>query len=715
MSNVVVVVLSLTILVVVVANVVLWSYEMNQLDWERMQEGVSILGVTRSVASSWFPVQGEYTVNIGSRVSGTYEDTQAVDGSYETFREETETSSYNTRAFISYRSTSGSGTSYPKYRDYDGDSWDELESELASTGSPIRHVRVAYCPKSDRYKEKIVVALSDDGYLDAYVWDGTVWTTYSDVGRVWLSAPSGARRPFDVAYEKESGRVMLVYGNTETDGTKDLSYRIWDGVTWGEERYIDDVGHSGHIKVSYVELATKLVSGSNEIGLIYTDSTNSDAVAMIWNGTSWGDQQEITGSVSTVSRGVIAIAYEQQSGYLMAVAGQGSLIAWSRYTTQWSTPDTFDINPYATASMSWLVLKADPSSNRLMLLSLDRAYDACASDWTGSSWGATTRLDSRLETYSYRALDGDWEPTGSRFIAVAGDRNVDAISYKIWTPESGWDPSEPNVWTRYDGLTTDQRWVQVRHDPRGVGSAKLWIATLDDGYDLVLTKWNGSDMGDQIQVTSNVGTLSYESFEVEFQVTVSETIDQRLEIVGTFLIDTAAYPLDEVQTVEVQIKLRAGDGLERWFLKAYNWTSATYSDAGFNSTAGHAPTTGWDYYAVNLTDQWGSYVHENGTVRVEFVDEGADDTQTTIDIDFLAVRVVVQGASFRVKNTGASTIHVVSIWVTNSTVHQRYEADFFVNSGESALYARRDILLPEGGFVVKVVTERGNVAVFSVG
>jgi len=37
-SNVVVFVLGLVIIVVIVSNVFLWNYEMNQLDWQKMQE-----------------------------------------------------------------------------------------------------------------------------------------------------------------------------------------------------------------------------------------------------------------------------------------------------------------------------------------------------------------------------------------------------------------------------------------------------------------------------------------------------------------------------------------------------------------------------------------------------------------------------------------------------------------------------------------------------
>jgi hypothetical protein len=51
--------------------------------------------------------------------------------------------------------------------------------------------------------------------------------------------------------------------------------------------------------------------------------------------------------------------------------------------------------------------------------------------------------------------------------------------------------------------------------------------------------------------------------------------------------------------------------------------------------------------------------------------------------------------------------------VNNATVHKRYDADVFINSGETLPYTRTDIALPEGNYIIKVVTERGNIAVYS--
>jgi len=80
--------LSLVIVVVIVVNVVLWSYQMNQFDLERMHENVKITNVADINGSSpWFPAESEFNIDAGSRLSGTYSDTQSVDGSFESFSE----------------------------------------------------------------------------------------------------------------------------------------------------------------------------------------------------------------------------------------------------------------------------------------------------------------------------------------------------------------------------------------------------------------------------------------------------------------------------------------------------------------------------------------------------------------------------------------------------------------------------------------------------
>jgi Na+-transporting NADH:ubiquinone oxidoreductase subunit NqrC len=87
-------------------------------------------------------------------------------------------------------------------------------------------------------------------------------------------------------------------------------------------------------------------------------------------------------------------------------------------------------------------------------------------------------------------------------------------------------------------------------------------------------------------------------------------------------------------------------------------------------------------------------------------------TQETLTLANVT-RIEPTGLSIEVKNTGAISLHIVAVWVSDSTEHQRYDADVFLNAGETATYNRTDIALPQDAFLAKVVTERGNIAVFS--
>src|SRR3972149_6878890 len=87
-STVIVVMLSLVLVVIIVGNVVLWSYQMNQVDMDRIQETLSLVNVTRITRSPWSTAQNEYSINVGTRLSGTYTATTTSDGLYESFMEE---------------------------------------------------------------------------------------------------------------------------------------------------------------------------------------------------------------------------------------------------------------------------------------------------------------------------------------------------------------------------------------------------------------------------------------------------------------------------------------------------------------------------------------------------------------------------------------------------------------------------------------------------
>jgi len=70
--------------------------------------------------------------------------------------------------------------------------------------------------------------------------------------------------------------------------------------------------------------------------------------------------------------------------------------------------------------------------------------------------------------------------------------------------------------------------------------------------------------------------------------------------------------------------------------------------------------------------------------------------------------------TFTFQNDGSFTVHLVGLWIDNSTLHQRYAISVYINSGDTASYSSAEVNLPQGPYTVKVVTERGNTAVYLV-
>lgn len=152
-------------------------------------------------------------------------------------------------------------------------------------------------------------------------------------------------------------------------------------------------------------------------------------------------------------------------------------------------------------------------------------------------------------------------------------------------------------------------------------------------------------------------------------------------------------------------------------LQLYNYTLDDYPASGDGYIAYTSDSTSDTDEARSQTIEVNPAHFRNSTGHWRMRVEGVKTTDTQFDFkaDWIEIEPAkTTGTIFTFENEGSFTCHLVSLWINNSTVHKSYEVSIFINSGENLPYFRADIVIPSGQHVAKAVTERGNVAVFSV-
>ena len=491
------------------------------------------------------------TITTGTKVAGTFPtDIQTQNNVYIQYRESTDA----VESVAAYRSNTGTNTvNSPKTRTWDGSSW-TAETEQATAGSPLRAVREAYSPVKPN--ERIIVTLSDDGWLDAYVCTPTCSAT-NNIGQVWSTPPSNAAVPFDIAYEQRSGDALLVYGVLSTNTARDIAYKVWQGGFWGTEQYLDDTTESTDVQYTVIKLASQ--RGSDRIGLIGGDSTNKGN-AWIWGGSAFGNFQQIDSTIVGATHEEVAIGWESGSGNLVAVAIDVGVprVSYRVYTTSWSayaqSPDCASTGQ----SASWVVLKPNPVStaNDMILAMGDNTPFLGTCYWNGSSFvnGQTHGSGNLDNGGATRPFDFAWENTGSKGLLVWGT-TAGQITYRTY--------AAPNTWGTITNVamgSNKHAWVTLRTNPLPrTGATKILGAVMElTANDLGAIRWDGSvfTVVGASTLTANTGTTTYQSYDLQYHVTNGDQLNVRYDWVSvpagdTYTLQVKGYREDEDVNVQV--------------------------------------------------------------------------------------------------------------------------------------------------------------------
>jgi len=723
-SNVIVVMLSLVLIVVIVGNVVLWSYQMNQLDWEKMQEKIEITNVERAIRSSWFTSENNYTINNGTYVGGKYKDTWTVNDVFETFREAS--SSYYDNYYPSNYTLFGS-TSYVSGSLSDLQSNNSTYMTFGSYNTVINNSQnfidiqsnVDGLPDKGTHSNFANMQAGPDGIYDTLTEADTGGTfgeapnsgsnyvstsaNYMYLG-VYSCSVSGAVTQVSFYGRGASGGYVKAVitdssGNILTNGVSDpLSYPataayytcVWSGnkpsVTAGNTYWIGIIA----------SVAGRLYYYSSTGGTSKTDTSNSYSSPTSPNDATSGTYRWRRMQATVVNYQLdlevqwTDANYTRTNEFLCIYAGtlnsenlQVDVWADSTWTTiitslnanQWNN---ISVSSYLTSSTFTIRFKGAVETN----------------DPTQSSW----QIDC--------ALLHTWDDVYTCEVEFTGNSTMGAWSQLIWKIDGSFTADNITATFQLYNYTAGQ----YSTDEDSYGYITDTIGTTDKTKNQTITvnptdfrnatsgEWKVKIIG--VKATSTPFDLRVDWIELE----LSSENTQSLSITGDFVLDTSTYPLAYINHIEIQIRFKANDTMENWRLKAYNWTSGQYDVIGELSA-----TTEFENQMLNLTK---NYVNDsNSTLRLEFCDTTPDATQTIVDIDFFGVRAAIAGASFSFRNSGSLTTRIVAMWIINQTNHERYDVDLFINAGEDLEYTVVGMHLPEDRFVVKIITERGNIAV----
>jgi hypothetical protein len=426
-------------------------------------------------------------------------------------------------AIIAYMSNSGTnGLNSPKIRFWNSSgtgNW-SAELELPSAGSSVRYVVARTSPINSKM---IVVSLSDDGWLDAYVCvencsTASVWNYTSNIGQVWSTA--AAQRRFDVAFETATGDALVIYGVLNTTTTKDVAFKeLRDqntSFTGIAENYIDDTGHATDVQYTWIGADRDPNTTSNRIALIGFDSTDSDTNAWIWNSTNWTSQQSITdAATATSAREAMTVKYAADGSKAMAVSGDstsGNLATYIWNGTWVNTPD-YDAGT-ANSDVTWVKIAAQPTSDDLQVVSVDSGSDLYANYWNGSVWPSTApaALDGTVDVITSRIADFAWLPSGnSGILAWDTDTTGTTLSYLVCSPTCSGAASTTST---YAGTGA---WLQMATNPTSTDNTQILGGRLNSNFDIGLFDYNGTfvNYGDGA-ATTNTSVSTFESYSIEF-------------------------------------------------------------------------------------------------------------------------------------------------------------------------------------------------------
>lgn len=335
-----------------------------------------------------------------------------------------------------------------------------------------------------------------------------------------VGTSGGAQRTLERAISLVGGRAgaMVVYTKDQPANQREIPfYRIWNGTSWGAEQQATNLG-TGNSRTYYFVL--KFARTRNE-AVLGTLSENGEIRVQVWNGTSWGTVTLLANvGVNAAYRG-FDIEYEPTSDRAIVVYNNANnpnpaYRLWDG--TSWSAARSLDQDlgaDYPTSDAPrWIELAPHPVRNEIVMITLDQNNAVVGVRWNGVSWatlpGGAAVWENNAATSRAKVIDVAYEQQSGRAMFLWGRSGPCNLFYRIWDGTSLSGTASLPVGPDCN----EARWIRLVADP---SSNALMSGSQDQNRILNTWFWSGTAWSAPVRHPDTTEDVSDRNYDIAFE------------------------------------------------------------------------------------------------------------------------------------------------------------------------------------------------------
>ncbi len=347
--------------------------------------------------------------------------------------------------------------------------------------------------------------------------------------------------------------AMTVYGESTTLTPR---YRLWNGAEWSDPQSALSVG-------AFIEWTVLQAAPLRNEYALATLGTDGDVNLQIFDAGSgtWGDLFEIQTEIANTNLRAVDIAYESNSGDLVAVSCDGQDAIFTTWNgTSWSATTSIPLTK--AANCEYVKLASDPTSDELIAVfrhGITGTPDYEALVWNGASWGNAVQFGNMAEAAN-EGIAVEYEASGNQAVVVVSDDGNASFLYNTWNGSS------------WSGVLSNPMQDDFEHAvlKRDVNTDRLALCNIDQDGQISNVFWNGAAWDSRTLIEATGNSQAGRPVSCEFETTpgregylmipYSDTADVRYQFYATSSY-SGELPLGTLTDAWTTQTIRTADGL----------------------------------------------------------------------------------------------------------------------------------------------------------